>query len=143
MPKVSHAETVMDWHKLIENARQHADLPGLGEKLDELEVLLSRARELQAHRARLNAESQTATRQLADTERQGKALTSRIRSLLKAVYGTTNDGVLAFGMRPRPIARGEEPSMVILPLPDASPGAASGTPEEPSPGDSGPHDPNG
>ncbi len=44
MPKVSHAETVMDWHKLIENARQHPDLPGLGEKLDELEVLLSRAR---------------------------------------------------------------------------------------------------
>jgi hypothetical protein len=129
MPKVSHAETAMDWHKLIENARQHADLPGLGEKLAELEMLLNRSRELQAHRARLDAESQTATRQLADTERQGKALTSRIRSLLKAVYGTTNDGLLAFGMRPRPLARGAESSKVLLPLPeteDSSPGDQSG-----------------
>lgn len=143
MPKVSHAVTAMDWHNLIENARQHADLPGLGEQLAELEGLLDRARELQAHRARLNAESQAATRQLADTERQGKALTSRIRSLLKAVYGTTNDGVLAFGMRPRPIARGEEPSRVLLPPPQAALAATSGAPEEPSPGDSSPIDQNG
>ena len=129
MPKVSHAETVMDWHNLIENARQHADLPGLGEKLAALEMLLNRSRELQAHRARLDAESQTATRQLADTERQGKALTSRIRSLLKAVYGTTNDGLLAFGMRPRRLARGAESSKVLLPLPET--------------GDSSPSDQNG
>jgi hypothetical protein len=143
MPKVSHAQTVMDWHRLIENARQHADLPGVGEQLAELEALLNRARELHARRARLRAESQVATRELADTEQRGKVLTGRIRSLLKAVYGTTNDGLLAFGVRPRPIARGDKPSEVMLPLPQAAPALATESPEDPLPGDAGPSDQNG
>lgn len=137
MPKISHADTVMEWQKLIENARRHADLPGLAEQLAKLETLLERAQEIQAHRARLDAESQSATRQLADTKRQGKALTSRIRSLLKAVYGPTSDGLVAFGMRPRPLARGDAPE-VMLPL--ASPTAESGVPEEPPAGESVPRD---
>ncbi|HEX6898487.1 MAG TPA: hypothetical protein VF789_02195 [Thermoanaerobaculia bacterium] len=143
MPKVAHTQTVMDWHRLIENARKHADLPGMGEQLAELEVLLNRARELHAHRARLRAESQTATRDLADTERRGKVLTGRIRSLLKAVYGTTNDGLLAFGVRPRPIAQGDKPSEVMLPPLQAAPALANESAEDLLPGDAGPSDQDG
>ena len=143
MPKVSHAQTALDWDRLIENARRHADLPGVGEQLAELEALLNRARELHARRARLRAESQTATRELADTERRGKVLTGRIRSLLKAVYGTTNDGLLAFGVRPRPIARGDKPSEVRLPPPEAAPALETESPRDSLPGDAGPSDQNG
>ena len=143
MPKDSHAQTALDWHRLIENARKHADLPGMGEQLAELEALLNRARELHAHRARLRAESQTATRQLADTERRGKVLTGRIRSLLKAVYGITNDGLLAFGVRPRPIARGDRPSEVMLPPPQAAPALANESTEDLLLGDAGPSDQDG
>lgn len=138
MPKISHAETLMDWEKLIHNASQHADLPGLGERLAELRTLLERAKEVQARRARLNAERQVATRELASTKKRGKALTSRIRHELKAIYGLTSDQLVAFGMRPRPLGRGDSPE-AMMPLPSRS--AASGSPEEPPAGEPLPHDP--
>jgi hypothetical protein len=137
MPKISLADTIMDWEKLIQNASQHADLPGFGERLAELRTLLERAREIEARRARLDAERQTATRELAATKQQGKALTSRIRSELKAVYGITSDRLVAFGMRPRPLGRGDAPE-VMMPL--ASRTVASEGAEEPPAGEPAPRD---
>ena len=137
MPKISHAEILTDWEKLIQNASQHEDLPGLGERLAELRTLLERAREIQARRARLDAERQVATRELAVTEQQGRELTSRIRYELKAVYGLTSDRLVAFGMRPRPLGRGDAPE-VMMPL--ASRTVASEGAEEPPAGEPAPRD---
>jgi hypothetical protein len=102
-----------------------------------LQILLEQAREILARRARLDAERQVATQQLAATKQKGKALTSRIRAELKAVYGLTSDGLVAFGMRPRPLARGDAPESMV---PLASRTAESSAPEEPPAGEPAPRD---
>jgi hypothetical protein len=108
MPKVALAESLVDWQTLIANASVHAaDDVQLGEHLEQLRVILQRAQETEALRLRLEAERQTATRMLTDAKIQGKKMTSRIRSKLKAIYGTTSDQLIGFGIRPRPSARGE------------------------------------
>lgn len=102
MPKVALAESLVEWESLIANASVHAaDDPELGRHLEELRGVLQRAQETEALRARLNAQRQVATRTLAVAKVQGKRLTSRIRSKLKAIHGLDSELLAGFGMRPR------------------------------------------
>ncbi|HEY0512081.1 MAG TPA: hypothetical protein VGH73_09265 [Thermoanaerobaculia bacterium] len=102
MPKVALAESLADWESLIVNASVHAaDDPELSQHLEELRSILKRAQETEALRLRLNADRQVATRTLGDAKAQGKRLTSRIRSKLKAIHGLDSERLASFGMRPR------------------------------------------
>ena len=116
MPKVALADSTIDWETLLANASQHADQPGLGERLDELRTVLARTRELDIRRARLTGERQQATQELAAAKEEGKRLASRIRSQLKAMYGATNGRLAGFGMKPRPSAKDASlPSVILSP----------------------------
>jgi hypothetical protein len=110
MPKAAIADSLSDWEGLLTSA---SDLPLddalLGENLEELRTLLERAKELYALRMRLEGERRAAAQALAETSEQAKTIASRIRSKLKGVYGHTSGQLIRFGMKPRPLARGDSP----------------------------------
>jgi hypothetical protein len=102
MPKVALAESLAEWESLLVNASVHAaDDPELSRHLEELRSVLARAQETEALRLHLEAERQLATRTLGEAKMQGKRLTSRIRSKLKAIHGWDGERLTSFGMRPR------------------------------------------
>jgi hypothetical protein len=108
MPKVALADSLVDWEKLIANASVHeADDPILAQNLEALRVVLERAKETAALRLRLEAESRAATQALAEDKTRGKDLASRVRHSLRAIYTARGPRLPAFGMKPRPIAKGQ------------------------------------
>lgn len=116
MPKVSIAESLSDWEGLLTNASGlPLDDALLGGNLEELRALLEQAKDLYALRMRLEGERRAAAQALAETTEQAKTIASRIRSKLKGVYGYTNPQIIRFGVKPRPLARGDSP-----PKPDAA-----------------------
>jgi hypothetical protein len=110
MPKVAIAESLSDWEGLLTSA---GSIPledaVLGENLEELRILLAQAKELHAQRERLEGERRAAAKALAETTQQAKMMARRIRSKLKGVYGFTNPQLIRFGVKPRPLARGDSP----------------------------------
>ena len=110
MPKVSTAESLSDWEGLLANV---GDLPLddalLGENLEELRTLLAQAKDLHTLRMRLEGERRAAAKALAETTGHAKTVASRIRSKLKGVYGHTSPLLIGFGIKPRPLARGDSP----------------------------------
>jgi hypothetical protein len=57
MPKISYAEQIQDWEKLLVHARAHeGDLPGLDAVLDDLAAIRKRYEELHTRRRNLRAE---------------------------------------------------------------------------------------
>jgi hypothetical protein len=110
MPKVSIAESLSDWEGLLTNAGGlPLDEALLGENLEELRTLLGQAKELYALRMRLEGERRAAAQALAETTEQAKTIASRIRSKLKGVYGFNSSQLIRFGVKPRPLARGDSP----------------------------------
>ncbi len=110
MPKVSIAESLSDWEGLLTSAGSAPlDDAVLGGNLEELRTLLEQAKELYALRMRLEGERRAAAQALAETTEQAKTVASRIRSTLKGVYGYTNPQIISFGIKPRPLARGDSP----------------------------------
>lgn len=119
MPKVALADSLMDWEKLIANASVHeADDPTLARNLAALRVVLERAKETAAYRLRLEAERQVATQSLAEDKTQGKHLAMQVRHSLRAIYSAKGPRLAAFGMKPRPLAKGEAPPKPQFEVPD-------------------------
>jgi hypothetical protein len=101
MPKIALADTLLEWEKLLMAATETGPhVPGLPERLAELRAALERARELEALRARLQAERQQATDDLVTTRRQGDDLASAIRNKVMAHFGPRWEGLVQFGVRP-------------------------------------------
>ena len=116
MPKVAIAESLSDWERLLTSASAvQLDDALLGENLEELRILLEQAKELYMLRMRLEGERRAAAQALAETTEQAKTMASRIRSKLKGVYGFNSRQLIRFGVKPRPLARGDSP-----PAPDSS-----------------------
>ncbi len=116
MPKVAIAESLSDWEGLLTSASAvPLDDALLGENLEELRTLLEQAKELYALRMRLEGERRAAAQALAETTEQAKTIASRIRSTLKGVYGFNSSQLIRFGVKPRPLARGDSP-----PSPDSA-----------------------
>lgn len=119
MPKVALADSLMDWEKLIANASVHeADDPILAQNLAALRAVLARAKETAAYQVHLEAERQVATQALAQDKAQGKHLAMQVRHSLRAIYGATGPRLAAFGMKPRPLAKGEAPPKPQFEAPD-------------------------
>jgi hypothetical protein len=108
MPKAAIADSLSDWEGLLTSASGlPLDDALLGENLEELGTLLEQAKELHARRMRLEGERRAAAQALAETTQQAKTIASRIRSKLKGVYGYTSPQLIRFGIKPRPLARGD------------------------------------
>jgi hypothetical protein len=110
MPKVALAESMSDWETLIANAGAHAsDIPELGQNLEALRAVLEHAKETYARQQRLEGERRLATQTLAEDKARGKELAMLIRSHLRGIYGANSARLPAFGMKPRPLAKGDSP----------------------------------
>jgi len=110
MPKVALADSLMDWENLIANASVHeGDDPILAQNLEALRTVLERAKETAAYRLHLEAERQVTTQALAQDKAQGKHLAMQVRHSLRAIYTAKGPRLASFGMKPRPLAKGEAP----------------------------------
>ncbi|HEX3126576.1 MAG TPA: hypothetical protein VH394_04540 [Thermoanaerobaculia bacterium] len=103
MRKDALAATLLAWMKLIASGREHLEeVPTIGPLLDALEERLERAKALDLERARLRAEQQRLTRELRETRAEGDELMTRVRNLLRSVFGRESVRLVAHAMRPRP-----------------------------------------
>lgn len=110
MPKVAIAESLSDWEGLLTSASGIPfDDALLGEQLAELRTLLEKAKELHARRMQLEGERRATARALEEITAQAKTMASRIRSKLRGVYGSNSSQLIRFGIKPRPLARGDAP----------------------------------
>jgi hypothetical protein len=110
MPKVALAVSLSDWEALIANASAHAsDIPELGRNLEALRAVLEHAKETYARQQWLEGERQLATQTLEEDKARGKELAMLIRSHLRGIYGANSARLPAFGMKPRPLAKGDSP----------------------------------
>ncbi len=116
MPKVALADTLQDWEGLLAAATEKGTgVPGLEDRLAELRSALERARNLDARRQRLQAESQQATQDLTATRQDGEDLTIAIRGMLLAAFGPAWKGLVQFGIRPRSGRRRSPPARKASP----------------------------
>ncbi|MFL6262230.1 MAG: hypothetical protein ACJ76Y_21245 [Thermoanaerobaculia bacterium] len=110
MPKVAVTESLSDWEGLVTSV---SDLPlddsVLSESLAELRTLLEQAKELHVRRMYLEGERRATAQVLREITVQAKTIAGRIRSKLKGIYGPTSRQLVRFGIKPRPLARGEAP----------------------------------
>ena len=119
MPKVALADSLSDWESLIANASIHeADDPILARNLAALRTVLEHAKETAAYRLHLEAERQVATQALAEDKAQGKHLAMQVRHSLRAIYTAKGPRLASFGMKPRPLAKGEAPPKPHFEAPD-------------------------
>jgi hypothetical protein len=110
MPKVAIAESLSDWEGLVSSASGVPfDDALLGEQLEELRALLARAKELHVRRMELEGERRATAQALVEITAQAKTMASQIRSKLKGVYGPNSSQLVRFGVKPRPLARGDAP----------------------------------
>jgi hypothetical protein len=110
MPKVAIAESLSDWEGLLTSASGiPLDDALLSEQLAEFQTLLEQAKELHARRMQLEGERRAAARALEEITARAKTMAGRIRSKLKGVYGPNSSQLIRFGIKPRPLARGDAP----------------------------------
>lgn len=110
MPKVAIAESLSDLEGLLTSASGiPLDDALLSRQLEELRTLLARAKELHARRMQLEGERRAAAQALTEITAQAKTMVSRIRSKLKGIYGPNSSQLIRFGIKPRPLARGDAP----------------------------------
>lgn len=110
MPRVALADSLTDWETLIANASIHeADDVVLAQNLAALREVLEHAKKTAARRLHLDAERQAATQELTEDKAKGKKLAERVRHSLRAIYGANGPLLAAFGMKPRPLAKGDSP----------------------------------
>jgi hypothetical protein len=125
MPKVALADSLTDWETLIANGSVHeGDDPVLAQNLAALREVLDHAKETQAQRMRLQAEHQIASSVLAQDKEQGKELAMRVRCSLRAIYSAKGPRLAEFGMKARPLAKGEAPPEPLFKV-SAEPGAVA------------------
>jgi hypothetical protein len=102
MPKVALADTLLEWESLLAAVEEHGTgLPVLKEAAEELKAHLEQMKALVNLRVKLQADLQKATQDLDVSRDLGQQRTVRIRSLVKAAFGTSWEGLVQFGVRPR------------------------------------------
>lgn len=101
MPKKALADILAEWRSLLQAATPHQDKKNLKAHLQKLETAIARFEELEALRAELQAKRQQATQELEAVKEQGKLASIETRSILKAIFGHSNERLVQFQMRPR------------------------------------------
>jgi hypothetical protein len=119
MPKVALAESLSDWEALIANASAHAcDIPELGQKLEALRAVLEHAKATYARQQELEGERRQVTQDLAEDKERGRQLAMLIRSFLRGIYGPNHPRLPSFGMKARPLAKGDSSPKPIFKTPE-------------------------
>lgn len=90
----------------------------LAQNLAALREVLEHAKGTAARRQHLDAERQLATAALNQDKEQGKNLAARVRHSLRAIYTAKGPRLASFGMKPRPLAKGEAPPKPHFETPD-------------------------
>jgi hypothetical protein len=102
MPKISLAQQMTDWDRLLANARPHAEeYSYLGPILDELEKRRLRMEELDQQRQVLRAECQTKTHEIDRLKAEGKDLAMQVNDVMRSKYGIGSPYLRAFNLKPR------------------------------------------
>lgn len=102
MPKVSYADLITDWERLLRAAGDLVEEhPEVAPHLERLQANLERARALLNERNRLQAERQRATQELVAVRGAGNDEASHLRVRLKAVLGLRNEGLTRFNIKLR------------------------------------------
>jgi hypothetical protein len=118
MPKDALSYTVDDWEQLLRAGEQYKDFKDLELHLGDLQGALDRLRELEARREELRAQRQQATQEMGEVREAGKLAAIQIRSILKGVFGHSNERLVQFNMRPR--RGGRRRKSAPPPAPDSS-----------------------
>jgi hypothetical protein len=125
MPKIALADMLVEWESLLAAVEEHGvELPVLQEAGVELRAHLEKTKALVNLRVKLQADLQKATQDLDISRDLGKQMTVRVRSLVKAAFGISWEGLVQFGVRPR---RRRPPSLAnrtVLLTPLVEPGLA-------------------
>lgn len=102
MPKISFADLMADWDRLLANGRDHVeDFDILGPLLDDLQARRQRMDELYQRRQVLRAETQLATQEMDRLREEGKDKAMQARDLLRSKFGINSPRLKAFNLRPR------------------------------------------
>jgi hypothetical protein len=121
----SFAAITADWEQLLAAAEANRDdIPQAEAFRVQLEASLEDFRALHAHRAALEANRLRSTQDLKIALDRGTALAGRIRAWVRGQYGSRNEKLVEFGMKPwrkrkprgRPAAEGGEERAPRMPI---------------------------
>ena len=102
MPKNSFADDTGDWTLLLRSVGKHeGEVPFLKELLAELRLILKTVSKLETERLQLKARSQQISREVDALRNRGRNVAGRVRSGLKAQYGSDSEQLTEFGVNPR------------------------------------------
>ncbi len=124
MPKMSLADTLLEWDSLLSALNQPEMLaqPHLNRLRDELAALVQSLRAQVAEHASLEARRQALSQQLRITRSKGQDLVIKVRSAVKAQLGHRNEGLVQYRIRPvRRLSRAAREEIGIAATPAAPP----------------------
>ena len=97
----NYVATVESWRRILEPMNEEeANAPDIRKQRAELAGMYDQAQELVHRRAVLQAEMQTATRELQAVLQKGRINASYLRKALKFRHGRDSEELVRFGMRP-------------------------------------------
>lgn len=127
MPKSSFADIIRDWEALLRAVDDHAEqLPDAQRHRDALKQHLEETLTLKARQALARATRQKNTQNLRAMVEKGKELAQRLRSVVKANIGPTDELLVNFEIAPQR-KRGRRPEKPAEEEPQPTP-APAGTP---------------
>ncbi|HEY0783708.1 MAG TPA: hypothetical protein VGE98_14715 [Thermoanaerobaculia bacterium] len=100
------SERITRWDTLVTNLKTGInDLPHLADDLKALDGLLAQARALESQQEDLRSQARKATATLRDLGKQGDTVRARLGANLRGKFGFTDETLIKFGFKPRPIVR--------------------------------------
>ena len=116
------AERVTRWETLVTNLKPEiTTLPHLADDLQTLDNLLTQARSLASQQEDLRSQARKATSVLKDVGKSGDALRSRLGANLRGKLGFTDETLIKYGFKPRPLVRRKSKKPVEPTLPGMEP----------------------
>jgi hypothetical protein len=101
MPKVSFADLMRDWERLISAAENNGAASGDFEPyLSALRLHFAYVQDLKARQDAAAASRRALTQKLEEGTVEGKALAMSLRGAVRARFGAYDAGLVEFGMRP-------------------------------------------
>ncbi len=102
MPKISFAQQMADWDRLLANARPHTEeYSYLGPILDELQKRRRRVEQLEQERQVLRAQCRTKTQEIDQLKAEGKDFALQVNDIMRSKFGIRSPYLRAFNLKPR------------------------------------------
>ncbi|MEA2558512.1 MAG: hypothetical protein QOH06_16 [Acidobacteriota bacterium] len=125
-PTTSQADFVTDWRFTINGVDANpVDLAAALDDRSRLENVLVSAEQAKQRQKYHQAQFQQATRDLEDAIDEGRALHTKIRNFIRAVYGLTSEKLVEFKLKPRRSKK--KPSQTGPTLPETAAPETDGT----------------